>query len=99
MKARKILIIALPILLLGLTVVGAVATIQDADSTSAEGAEQPVSVVAETADSLVTEPDRPVGLRENLRRRLHVMRVLIDVVLGLLERGLDADSSGIGSGA
>lgn len=46
----------------------------------------------QTADSLDQEhaADEGFGFRAKLRRRIHVLRVLIDVMLGILERGIGA---------
>ncbi len=92
MNARKILIAVLPLLLLGFGIGGA-SSIQENDSSSADGIElcSPVSTMGN--DSLLAEPDRPMGLRATLRHRLHVMRVLFDVMLGILESSLDSSSA------
>ncbi len=92
MNARKILIAVLPLLLLGFGI-GDASSIQENDSSSVDGIElcSPVSTMGN--DSLLADPDRPMGLRATLRHRLHVMRVLFDVVLGILESSLDSSSA------
>ncbi len=99
MNTRKILILTLPILLLGLATGAMAEDSQDADSSSSNWNEQLAPVAADSASSPQEEPPRSAGLREKLRRRLHVMRVLLDIALGLLEQGLAHESSDLGAGA
>ena len=103
MKARIILLIALPALLLGLAILPAVGLQAPAEPESRDAAsaleaagpdstaplwdEQGETLRAGERDSLEVERERP-GIREKLRRRVHMIRMIIDVVLGLVERGI-----------